>query len=260
MATARSGTMRATTLTYQSYFSLTTMNYTNGTLVFPKFDTADGTLNSVTLTFETQGTGSDSGQYTEIVSSGFLQNSPGAGGGAAGNPSEATNLAIGLRATLTVPEFSSISVKLTTDILDDDQNLGNYESGTLAAYSGTNFSCASPYTSCPGAGSDTVTWSSLTEQLGEDPGSGLSLGTASQTVTTGLAAFEGAGNYTISDVSASGNYNGSLPVSFIQNALTQSSVVADITYNYTAAPEPATFALFGSALAGLIAFRKKFAR
>ena len=35
LAAALSGTMRANTVTYQSYFSLTTMNYTNGTLVFP---------------------------------------------------------------------------------------------------------------------------------------------------------------------------------------------------------------------------------
>ena len=212
----------------------------------------------MTLTFETQGTGADSGQYTEIVSSGFLQNSPGAGGGPAGNPSEADNLNIGLKATLTVPEFSSISVKLIADVLDDSANDPDYQSGTLAAYSGTNFSCASPYTSCPGAGSDTVTWSDLTTKLGAT--GGLSAGTASQTITTGLGAFEGAGNYTISNVTASGNYTGTLPVSFIQNALTQSEVIADITYTYTAAPEPATFALFGSALAGLIAFRKKFAR
>lgn len=247
-----SGVVHATTITYESYFTFQTESYTNESLIFPQFDVPDATLNSVTLTFEPTGTVFTS-QHTEVTTSGFLQNT---------GESASTGLDIGSTAhfTITGSYFTGINFNLVSDILDYSTDDPNYLGGSLAGYSGTPYSCSSPYTSCPAPGSDTITWNGVTTMVGA--GGGLSVGNSSQTLTTGLASFVGSGSITVNGINATGNLTGTLPNSFTQNALTQSEAVVDITYDYslTGAPEPATYGLFSSALAGLILFRKKLAR
>lgn len=61
-------------------------------------------------------------------------------------------------------------------------------------------------------------------------------------------------NVALSNGGGSGNFSEAYAVE------SQFTAEVDYTYTPTSTPEPATFGLFGTALAGLIAFRKKFAR
>jgi hypothetical protein len=242
---------RATVLTEEASFGFTTTTFNLEQLVFPQFDVAGATLNSVTLTFLSTGT-LDSSLQTAIETQGYIQNT---------QPSPATLLDINIRIEYYLDPSSGLDNSFSNvDFFDTANVYGNGGHGansTLAADQGP-YTCASPYASCTSS-PDVATWTYGTTDTSLAAGG---TGVDTQTVTSGLGAFEGGGTYSLY-VDTQGNYTGTLPTSYIQGVQTEASGVADITYNYTPAsdvPEPATFGLLGSALAGLIAVRKRFAR
>lgn len=245
------------TCTSEASFSLTTLSFGSPqSLVFDQFDSTLGTLNSVTLTFETTGT-QDTSLHTEIVTSGYLQNQGGL----------AFSLGVGVTGSLALlvdPDFSSISFSINAAAFAYPT-----KNGILAAYGSTPFAntCTSPYNSCTpesgGVSHDTVSWQNLTALL--NGSGGTTSGVFTQTLNcpscdTSRFSAPGGGTFTIDNIFGSAGYDAQLPGTYDLKSFSGATAVADITYNYTPAtstPEPATLGLMGSALIGLGVLSKK---
>lgn len=216
--------------------------------MFPQFDVAGATLDSVTLTFLSQGT-VDPSQYTAIETEGYIQNT---------QDSPASNLDINVQIEYYLDPTSGLDASFSGIDFFDTANVfgdGSHDS-QLASYQGP-YTCANPYSTCTPS-PDVATWTDAATDTNLAAGG---TGVDTQTLTSGLGNFEGSGTFSLY-VDTDGNYTGTLPTNYNQGVQTAASAVADITFNYsqTDVPEPATFGLLGSALAGLIAFRKRFAR
>jgi hypothetical protein len=238
LSVAGTGVAYGSSVTYETSFGFTTVGFPDQSLIFPGFNVSGAVLNSVTLTFVPTGT-VDNSKQTAVETSGFMQNT-------GGTSASHLNINFNVEYVTDDPSFNAIDFVVSAHIYGTG---GSGPSSTLAAYSG------SPY---PGSGtpnSDTTTWTNT---------STLTLLTANsgdtQTITCGACSRFLGGPVTISGVSASGNYFGTLPSSETQSATTLGSGVVDITYNYSSTPEPATMGLMGSALIGLGVFAKKFAK
>lgn len=249
LAASTAAISHASVITEEASFGFTTTTFNLEQLVFPQFDVPGATLNSVTLTFLSEGT-VDPSQYTAIETEGYIQNT---------QDTTASNLDINVQIEYYLDPGSGLDASFSgIDFFDTANVFGNgSHDSQLAADQGV-YTCPSPYSSCTSS-PDVATWTYATTDT--NLGTGGS-GNDTQTVTSGLGSFEGSGSFALY-VDTDGNYTGTLPTNYSQGVQTAASAVADITYNYTPGgdvPEPATLGLSGSALAGLIVFRKRFAR
>ncbi len=95
---------------------------------------------------------------------------------------------------------------------------------------------------------------------GQDFGTTSASDTFSEIITTGLAAFIGAGNFIIDVAAGSGSDRNLSGGNVLEQTTWLAGARAAVTYDYTAqqtVPEPATFALMGLGLLGFARFGRK---
>ncbi len=204
-------TARAGSISYESFFSWDDTNFLDQSLVFPQFN-GPGTLTSVTLTFEPQGTvDGNTGQYTAMQTAGELTNGT--------EESDGDSISVLVQFTVTGSLFTSIHFNIDSPDIFDGNLAPNQE----------------------------ITWTDGDTFTELTPNS-----TSHQTITCGgCSSFEGAGNVTIGGIDASGHYSGVLPTNYTQSATTQGEGIALITYDYSAlTPEPGTEYMIGLGLVG----------
>jgi PEP-CTERM motif len=261
-------------------------NGTSFTLNLPKFDPGTNgipngaTLNSVTLYFFA----------SDQVSQFQLTNS-----GADGSFTIADAVSVVKTFSNTAYTFDRfLNENLTTfDTLNPDTGTG-FSTGAGSCTPGDNF--IEPYNNCSQitlAAGQTVDYASTNSAINPNynnpnfPGGNSAIGPFTVTNIdpvygfTSATGVQGVTGLTLTDTAHMSGYNGSGNFALsgtaqntfselagtldLSNAVTQTlsySAEVDYTYTYTpaAAPEPATMALLGSALFGLVAFRKRLAR